>query len=204
MVLTNITERKRTEEQLRFQATLLGTVGQAIIATDLEGKITYMNAAAESTYGWSAAIAVGRSILEITVPDVSQSQAIEIMGQLTPGQPWSGEFAVQHRSGKVFVAQVHDTPILDQAGKLIGIIGVSSDISVRKQTEQSLAQSEERYRTLFNSIDEGFCLIEMIYDEYENPIDWRYLEVNPVFERQAGLFDAVGKRIRELAPNMEP
>jgi PAS domain S-box-containing protein len=204
MVLTDITERKRTEEQLRFQSTLLNTVGQAVIATDLEGNITYMNAAAESTYGWSAAIAVGRSILEITVPKVSQTQALEIMGQLTQGQPWSGEFAVQHRSGKIFVAEVHNTPVLDPAGKLIGIIGVSSDISLRKQSEQSLAQSEERYRTLFKSIDEGFCLIEMIYDEYQNPIDWRYLEVNPVFERQAGLHDTVGKRIRELAPDLEP
>jgi PAS domain S-box-containing protein len=202
--LQDITQRKRTEEQLRFQATLLNTVGQAIIATDLEGNVTYMNAAAESTYGWPAAIAVGRSILEITTPEVSQTQGIEIMGQLTQGQPWSGEFAVQHRSGKIFVAEVHDTPILDEAGKLIGIIGISSDISLRKQSEQSLAQSEERYRTLFKSIDEGFCLIEMIYDEHENPVDWRFLEVNPAFERQNGLFDAAGKRIRELAPNLEP
>ena len=201
--LQDITERKLAEEKLRFQVTLLNTVGQAIIATDVEGSITYMNAAAENTYGWPAATAVGRNIMEVTVPDVSQSQATDIMGQLNNGRPWSGEFAVQHSSGRIFIAEVHDTPILDSAGKLIGIIGVSSDISLRVQTEQSLLQSEERYRTLFNSIDEGFCLIEMIYDEYDNPIDWRYLEVNPVFERQTGLHDTVGKRIRELAPNME-
>jgi len=199
----DITQRKLAKDQLRFQATLLNTVGQAIIATDIEGNITYMNAAAENTYGWSAATAVGRSIMEITVPDVSQSQGIDIMGQLTKGLPWSGEFAVQHSSGRIFVAEVHDTPILDTAGKLIGIIGVSSDISLRVHTEQSLAESEERYRTLFKSIDEGFCLIEMIYDEHDNPVDWRFLEVNPAFERQNGLYEVVGKRIRELAPNME-
>lgn len=200
----DITERKLAEEKLRFQATLLNTIGQAIIATDLDGVITYMNTAAENTYGWPASTAVGRNIMEVTVPDVSQSQGNDIMGQLTKGLPWSGEFAVQHSSGRIFVAEVHDTPILDSTGKLSGIIGVSSDISLRVQTEQSLAQSEERYRTLFKSIDEGFCLIEMIYDERENPIDWRFLEVNPAFERQNGLYQAAGKRIRELAPNMEP
>jgi PAS domain S-box-containing protein len=71
---------------------------------------------------------------------------------LTQGQPWSGEFAVQHSGGRVFTAEVHNTPILDPSGKMIGIIGVSSDISVRKQTEQSLAQSKERYHKPSSSI----------------------------------------------------
>ena len=67
-----------------------------------------------------------------------------------------------------------------------------------------LSESKERYHTLFKSIDAGFCVIEMIYDEHENPIDWRFLEVNPAFERQNGLYGAEGKRIRELAPDLEP
>ena len=72
------------------------------------------------------------------------------------------------------------------------------------QLMTELNQSKERYHTLFKSIDEGFCLIEMIYDEQQNPIDWLYLEVNPAFEKQNGLAGATGKRIRELAPDIEP
>ena len=64
----------------------------------------------------------------------------------------------------------------------------------------ALSKSEARYRALFDSMDEGYCIIEMIFDEQERPVDYRFLEVNPSFEKQTGLRDAVGKRMRELAP----
>ena len=78
-----------------------------------------------------------------------------------------------------------------------------TDVKQRKEAEAALRESEERYRNLFNSIDEGFCVIEMIFDEHEQPIDYRFLEANPTFERQTGLHDAIGKRMRELRPNLE-
>jgi PAS domain S-box-containing protein len=78
------------------------------------------------------------------------------------------------------------------------------DITARKKSEEALRQSEERYRTLFNSIDEGFCVIEMLFDENDKPVDYRFLEVNPSFEQQTGMPGAVGKRMREIAPKHEP
>jgi PAS domain S-box-containing protein len=63
--------------------------------------------------------------------------------------------------------------------------------------------SETKYRTLFESIDEGFCVIKMLFDDQGKPVDYRFLEVNPGFERQTGLLGAVGKRIKELAPAHE-
>ena len=66
--------------------------------------------------------------------------------------------------------------------------------------EDALHESEQRYRTLFNSIDEGFCVIEMLLDEDGNPADYRFLDINAAFENQTGLKDAVGKRMRELLP----
>jgi light-regulated signal transduction histidine kinase (bacteriophytochrome) len=63
--------------------------------------------------------------------------------------------------------------------------------------------AEEKYRILFDSIDEGFCIIEMIFDEHNKPIDYRFLEINNSFERQTGLYNAIGKRMREFAPNHE-
>jgi PAS domain S-box-containing protein len=62
---------------------------------------------------------------------------------------------------------------------------------------------EERYRSLFESIDDGFCLIEMLFDQNGQPIDYRFLETNPAFEKQTGLTQAVGKTARQLIPNLE-
>ena len=79
------------------------------------------------------------------------------------------------------------------------------DITERKQAEKALQQSEQRYRNLFESMDEGFALCEMIYDEAGKPVDFRYLNVNPSFARLTGLSEQVaGKTVRELIPGIEP
>ena len=65
---------------------------------------------------------------------------------------------------------------------------------------EALRESEKKYRTLFDSIDEGFCTIEVLFDENDHPIDYRFLEVNPSFEKQTGIQNARGRRMREIAP----
>ena len=139
--ITDITERKFAEEKTRFQASLLNAVGQSVIATDTGGNITYMNRAAEKLYGWRSDEALGRSILDVTVPQLSHAQAEEIMTDLTQREgTWSGEFIVKHRDGTTFPVEVNDTSILDKDGKLIGVIGVSSDITERKQVDVKLLE----------------------------------------------------------------
>jgi signal transduction histidine kinase/PAS domain-containing protein len=69
--------------------------------------------------------------------------------------------------------------------------------------KQALQEGELLYRNLFNSMEEGFCVIQMLFDPQGNPIDFRYIEVNAAFEQQTGFHDAVGKRIREFAPDIE-
>jgi signal transduction histidine kinase len=66
-----------------------------------------------------------------------------------------------------------------------------------------LRESEERYRTLFNSIDEGFCIVRMLFDESDKAIDYCFIETNASFELQSGLFDVQGKCMRDLVPDME-
>jgi len=72
----------------------------------------------------------------------------------------------------------------------------------RAKAEAALRESEEKYRTLFDSIDEGYCLMEMIYDQKGEPVDIFYHEANPTFERQAG-FAPTGKKISDFV-QLEP
>lgn len=73
----------------------------------------------------------------------------------------------------------------------------------QKASAAALKRSEERYRSLFESIDEGFCIIEVLFDRSGHPYDYRFCEVNPSFEQQTGLIDAAGRTMRELAPDHE-
>jgi PAS domain S-box-containing protein len=66
-----------------------------------------------------------------------------------------------------------------------------------------LRESEQKYRMLFESIDEGFCIIEVLFDQNEKPVDYRFLQVSPSFERQTGIKNAAGRRMREIAPQHE-
>ena len=75
--------------------------------------------------------------------------------------------------------------------------------SSTRTARQAKEASESKYRLLFDSIDEGFCIIEVLFDEHNQPLDYRFLEVNGAFERQTGLLDAVGKSMREMAPDHE-
>jgi PAS domain S-box-containing protein len=159
----DITARKRVEERLHFQARLLDSVGQAVIATDPAGEITYWNRAAQALYGWTEDEVLGRSVLEVTPSEGLQSQVAEIMVHLHVGESWSGEFRVRRKDGSVFPAIVTDVPFFDDAGNLAGIIGVSTDITAQKQAQKALARSEEEIRAVFNSVQETFIMIDTAY-----------------------------------------
>lgn len=147
--LRDITERKKSEGEIAFQAHLLSAVEQAVIATDLDGTIVYWNSFAAQLYGWSATEALGANVLDITPADVMLEQAAEIMSRLRTGKSWSGEFLVRRKDGGVFPAMATDSPIFGDQGELVGIVGVSVDISQRKQSEaerEALHQSERSAR----------------------------------------------------------
>jgi signal transduction histidine kinase len=72
-----------------------------------------------------------------------------------------------------------------------------------KRHRQITTQAIDKYLTLFNSIDQGFCTIEVLFDSTNKPVDYLFLEVNPAFEAETGLRNATGRTIRELVPNAE-
>jgi PAS domain S-box-containing protein len=155
LVFRDVSEIKQTDEKLRFQAHLLDVVEQAMIATDMDGRITYWNQFAEKLYGWSAEEVIGRDILEITPSEQTQEQASDLMSKMLKGESWSGEFLAHHRNGESFMIRVNNTPVYDEQGKQIGVVGSSDDISPHKLAEEErtrLASEIERQRERLNNI----------------------------------------------------
>ncbi|HEV7746824.1 MAG TPA: PAS domain S-box protein [Pyrinomonadaceae bacterium] len=136
VVFRDITERKRAEEEIRFQARLLDAVEQAVIATDVNGIIMFWNSFAETLYGWSAAEALGANILDLTPSPTLREKAGEILAALKSGKSWTGEFEVRRRDGTLFPALITDSPIINVKGELVGFVGVSTDNTTRRQIEQ--------------------------------------------------------------------
>jgi diguanylate cyclase (GGDEF)-like protein/PAS domain S-box-containing protein len=129
---------RKEEEQLRFQAKLLEAVGQSIIATDLEGKVIYWNRGAQDLYGWSSEEALGRSLRDLTVSEEALEKAEEVGSELRAGRTWSGETLLRRKDGSHVPVLGTATPLFDDRGNLVGMIGVSTDISERKALEAEL------------------------------------------------------------------
>ena len=108
---------------------VLDRVDLAVIATDADGVVTTWNARAEKLYGWTREEALGRHVSELTVPEDDQKTAEQIMAALQRGESWQGAFRLRRKDGSRFTAFVKDSPILDESGRLIGLVGVSIEIA---------------------------------------------------------------------------
>ncbi len=150
----DITERIKAEEAIQFSAKLLDTIGQSAIATKLDGTITYWNKAAEIIYGYGAEEAIGENIMDLTPAPDSFEKSATIMDKLKKGESWSGEFLVKRKDGTIFPAAITNTPVLDQHGKVCGIIGISSDITERKIAERELELANERHSLVLKATNE--------------------------------------------------
>lgn len=116
-------------------------------------------------------------------------------------------FELEHRvirvDGSPGWAHSRAVPILDERGEIVEWFGAASDVNQRKRAEEALQLSELRYRTLFDSIDEGYCIIRVLFDAAGTPYDYHFEEVNQSFERQTGLRDVAGRSMRDIAPTHE-
>ncbi len=204
LLFTDITERKKTEQKLQYHATLTEHIADAVIATDLQYNIVSWNKSAETLYGWKQEEVLGRSAKEI-VPTtfINGNQSTDWQKGLATEGYWTGEILQKRKDQTSIPIHCSVTYVLDANEKPIGAVAVNRDITERKEAEKALQKTEEKYRRLFNSIDEGFCIIEVLFDNSKKPIDYRFVEVNDAFKKQTDITDAKGKTMREIAPRHE-
>ncbi len=142
----DITGRFQAQDAIRMQSLMLDQIGQAVIVTETRGSVIYANRFARELYGWTREEMLGKDILDVVVPQVSQKQTREITLHLQRLQNWSGELLVRNHDGHMFPAHITISPMLDPHRRGVGLICVSSDVSERKLAEEEIRASEERLR----------------------------------------------------------
>lgn len=189
----------KLRESLEKQSITLKSVGDAVMATDSQGLVDFLNPVAEKLTGWSHEEAQGQEL----------GVVFHVVNELTRAEVESPVAKVLREGGIVGLANhtvliarngserpIADSaaPIRDTEGKLLGVVLVFRD-----QT------TEHNYKMLFHRMLDGFATHEIICDERGRPVDYRFLDVNPAFEKMTGLLgrEIAGKTVLEVMPGTE-
>ncbi len=208
-------------------------VSDAVVFTDLDRRITLINAAFTDLFGYTHDEVRGRHTRIIYTSREAYEEQGRIRFNLDADEKFKPyEVSYRKKNGAVFPSETVGTVVKDAADNVLGFLGIIRDISVRKgleknlhdtlatlenrvqertaalretneklaaevdrhrQTGEALRKSEEKFRSLYLSMNEGVCLHKIIYDSGGQPVDYRILDVNPAYEAILGL------RVSEVA-----
>ncbi len=148
-----IGERRRAEEKLRYQATLLENVSDAVISVDMDFKIRSWNDTAENIYGWKAEEVIGKLFSEVTALEYLDEKREEVLGEVHRKGVWRGEVMQSRKDGKRIFVQTTLSSIKDKEGVPIGFVGVNRDITERKMAEIELRGAFAEIDQLKNQLE---------------------------------------------------
>ncbi len=195
----DITESRRAEEKLRITGFTVDNITDAVFwAAAADGRLWNVNQAACKMLGYTR-----EELLSLSVADVNT---------VLPREAWQSYWDKLKRSGNL----QYEVTLRTKDGRVIPVeiianyfnfndleysCSIVRDFSERKRAEQEMW----KYRLLFDRMLNGFAICEIICDADGRPVDFRYLEVNPAFERNTGVknTDVIGRTVRELLPNTE-
>jgi PAS domain S-box-containing protein len=203
-VAARTTRLTDSEEHLRRVLDNLSAFA-GVLAPD--GTVLQANRAPLQASGLTDADVLGRKVWECYWWNHSaelQEQVREVVRRAAQGETFRFDVKVRMPGDSRMWIDFQLVPLRDASGRITHLVPSAMDITARKAAEKALKGSERRYRTLFENIDEGFCIIQLVFDESEKAVDFRFLEVNRAFEQHTGLQNAAGRTARELAPAIEP
>src|SRR5690242_4298602 len=152
-IRSDITERKRAEEQIREQAALLDQAQDAILVRDLEQKILFWNKGAEKIYGWSAEEAIGKNVEGLLYKEHSTQFDAARQAIIRTGE-WKGEVHQSRRDGTEIIVESRWTLVRDEQGQPKSILVINTDVTEKKRMESQFlrAQRMESIGTLAGGI----------------------------------------------------
>jgi len=219
IISRDITEKKAIADKIRKSEEILRKFIEesrdGLVLTDTEGKIIEWNKGQEEIFGIKKVDVINKPIWEIfyqITPKEKLNQEFKTRlkeminhANKTGESPFLnnlGEEEIEIADGKKIVQQLI-FPIKSNSRYMLGAI--TRDVTKFKVAEQELKESEEKYRSLFENMTSGFAYHEVIVDDNNKPIDYRYIEVNPAFERLTNMKkeDLIGKTVTEAIPGTE-
>jgi PAS domain S-box-containing protein len=160
--VTDITERKLIERQLRYQAQLLENVSNAVVAVDNEYHITAWNSAAEKLYGWKATEVLGKHLFQVTQPRYLNGESEDtIVESVLKAGKWIGELVDKRKDGTEIIAEACISMLRNERGDIIGAVGIKRNVTERKQIERQLryqAQLLENVSDAVMAVDNDYII----------------------------------------------
>lgn len=195
VTFVDLTDQRRMEESLREQARILDLA--PIMVRDLDARIVLWNTGAERLYGFCKEEAIGcvsHQLLGTVFPEPLE----QIVETLNATDSWAGELVRRSRDGQEISVMSQWELYRDSEGRPARVLETNTDITERKK-------AEEQYHILFNEMIDGFALHEVMFSEDGEPVDYRFLTVNPAFERITGLKadEVIGRTLFEVMPGIK-
>jgi len=182
-------------EQVRA---LVETLPDVVMRFDLEERHLFVSENVEAATGVPASMFFGKTHREMGFPEeLCEFWEDQLKLVLQSGSPLETEFVINGPKGET-IFEWRLVPERDSGGEVQGVVTLARDVTQERRTQRE-------YRSLFREMLDGFALHEMIYDAHGNPSDYRFLAVNPAFERMTGLSaeQIVGKTVLEVMPGTE-
>ncbi|MCX7786991.1 MAG: PAS domain S-box protein [Spirochaetes bacterium] len=214
-ILMDQIERKQYLLKLQDAAeryrTTLESLGDAVIATDHRGIVEFLNPVAETLTGFSVKEAVGKpidTVFHIVNEETKKAVENPVNRVLREGVVvgLANHTVLLSKDGREVPIADSGAPIRTNDGKIRGVVLVFRDQSTERRYLKQLAESEQKYRSLFLSTTDGVAIHELVMDPSGNPVDYILLDVNPGFERITGLSreSVMGRRATEVYQNEPP